>query len=119
VHAAVLRFVLLSAQLALVLAALMVSLQEKIKVLHSSRFFTLQEIFHEECDSLATYILSSQIIFGLLVDAHVCPTRAIRLKLTLSSIIMPRITSRHFSDKTSSPSWSGANLIGLLRSPSS
>jgi hypothetical protein len=47
-------------------------------------------------------------------------TKAIKLKFTLSLslAIIPRITSRHLSDKTSSSTAIAPRSIGLLRSPS-
>lgn len=58
-----------------------VSLQEQIKVLHSSHFLALQETFHEECDSLATYIYLVRLNFAEpktypLVTLPSPPTRA-------------------------------------------
>lgn len=67
--------------------------QKKQKVLHSSHFLALRRLFfHEECDSLVTYITRHS------------STSAIRLKLILSSSLanMLRITSRHLLDRTSS-----------------
>jgi hypothetical protein len=77
--------VLLSAQL----AAPMVSLQQQIKVLHSSHFLTLQETFHDECDSLATYISVFACHFHckscmICIEVSSGFTQAIRLKLILS-----------------------------------
>lgn len=94
VYAAALRFVLFVAR-------------TNKKVLHSSHFLALRRLLHEECDSLATYKLSS--------------TKAIKLKLRLSSscVIMLRITAKHFSANTSSSAARVPRSKGRLRSPSS